>query len=143
MLGADDLGDPVAEVLRERGRGTARRDGDRDRLVAVDGGQDERAELRHVHDVAEERAGLRVAEDPAVDGGGARRGDDEEDAIEILGPVAPADDGDAELRKLRRDLGSNNRDGGTRREEAGTFSSATVPPPTTSTRRPVRSRQAM
>ena len=51
VLGPDDLGDPVAEMLRERGRCAAGRDRDRNRLLAVDGGQDERAELGHVCDV--------------------------------------------------------------------------------------------
>ena len=52
-----------AEVLGERRRGAARRDGDRDGLVAVDGREDERAEVWDVDDVAEERPRLGIAEE--------------------------------------------------------------------------------
>ena len=84
VLGANDGRDLVAEVLGERGRRAAGRDGDGDRLVAVDGGEDERAELGHVDDVAEQRARLGIAEDAPVDrrrGGG---GDDEELPVEVV-----------------------------------------------------------
>ena len=62
----------VADPLRERGRGAAGRDGDRDRPLAVDGGEDERAELGHVDDVAEEVAPPRRRRDAPVDAGVAR-----------------------------------------------------------------------
>ena len=56
MLAAPTMrGELVAQPLRERRRGAAGRDGDRDRPVAVHRGQDERAELGHVGDVAEHR----------------------------------------------------------------------------------------
>ncbi len=96
MLRANDGRDLVAEMLGEGGRGAAGRDRDGDRLVAVDGGEDERAELGHVDDVAEERARLGIAEDAAVHrrrGGG---GDDEELPVEVGGAIAAADEREPE-----------------------------------------------
>ena len=88
MLGPHDPGDVVTEALRERGRGAACRDRDRDRVLAMDGREDERAELRHVDDVAEKRARLGVTEDASVHGRRRGGGDDEEPAVEVVGPVA-------------------------------------------------------
>src|SRR5207249_6864024 len=95
--------------LRERGRGAAGRDGDRERALPVDGGEDERAELGHVDDVAEHPARLRVREDAAVQLRVVGRGDDEEVAVEVLRAVATLHEADRQVEEggldARRDDG--------------------------------------
>ena len=143
MLGPDDLGDLVAKPLRERRRRAAGRDRDGDRILAVQRGQDEGAELGDVDDVAEERAGLGVGEDAPVDGRVGRGGDDEVAAVEV---------GAAGTGGCSSSTGSAATSGATsgattvttapQSSRPLTFSCATRPAPTTSTLRPSRSTHA-
>src|SRR5262245_8020904 len=100
MLGADDVGDVVADPLGEGGRGTICRDGDRNWIAADDRREDEVTELGGVDDVAQNRARTRVARDLAIDAYRRGRCDDKKATLKV-GRVATAlEDRDVELSKL-------------------------------------------
>src|SRR5581483_5329605 len=90
VLEADLLGEPVAQMLRERGRGAARRDGDGDRPAPVQRREDERAALRDVLDVAEDPPLARVGEDAFAERDVDH--DDEPDVVELRRLVLVDDD---------------------------------------------------
>src|SRR5581483_1559120 len=117
VLPADLRAEAVAELLRERRRGAAGGDGERDRPGAMDGREDDAAELGHVDDVAEERARLGVRVDAPVQRRVRGGGDDEEAAVEVGAPVRAADPLDAELRELRLRLRRDDGDGGAALDE--------------------------
>src|SRR5438105_467662 len=77
------LGDLAPDPLRERRRGAARRDRDRDRIGAVDRREDEVADLERVGDVAEEQPFLGLRVDAAVQLRVGGRRDDEEALVEV------------------------------------------------------------
>jgi hypothetical protein len=110
MLGPDDGRDLIAQMLGERGGGAARRDRDRDRLVAVDGGEDERAQLGHVDDVAEQGARLGIAEDTAIHRCRRGRRDDEKLSVQVLRAIPAMDDRQPESLDLREGLRRDDDD---------------------------------
>ena len=118
VLGAHDRGDLVAEMLGQCRRCAAGRHRHGDRLVSVDGGEDEGAQLRYIDDVAEKRPRLGVAEDAPVDRRDRCCGDDEKPTLEVGHAIPPPDDRHVTVGKLRHDLRCNHGDPRARIEQA-------------------------
>ena len=127
--------------LRERRAAAVGRDGELQVAAGDDGRQDERAVGRIVRRVDEDVGGLAVASHLGVDlrvvGGGDRQPVRSNLAAAVLALV-PAHVGI--LGDLGDRVGRDHGDAAPARSRPATFRAATGPPPTTSTRRPRRSR---
>jgi hypothetical protein len=87
VLWRHELGDIGAQTLRECWRRAACRDRNRDRALAMNRRQDERAELWIVGDVAEDAEPLAIVEDLPIYRAVRRRSNDEPVAADVVARV--------------------------------------------------------